>query len=78
MPQKFKSRPDTLLDSLKSKKKTIVCLCWQGIYEAAYRLLHDYTKDSITGKKLSMSRFINIIICAEFCHTFGEFPESEL
>ena len=89
MQKKFKSHSEAILAPNKAKKndtptakmndaprkKTIVCHCWPGVYEAACRLINDYSHDELLGKKMSMSDFINIVISATHMQAFGVLPD---
>lgn len=81
MPRKIKSRPKPFYNAPKGNskrigaKKTIVCHCWPGVYEAAYRALNDYSNKDLNGEKLSMSEFINVLICSAHAFIFGYMPE---
>ena len=80
MPKKSKSHSEAIQNShtaimkIASDKKVIVCHCWPGVYEAAHRILNDFTRKRLNGKKLSMSELINIIISHSHREIFGEFP----
>ncbi|MBQ6969802.1 MAG: hypothetical protein IJP85_05700 [Synergistaceae bacterium] len=80
MPRKIKSRPKPVHNAPKGNskptgdKKIIVCHCWPDVYEAAHRILNDFTRKRLNGKKLSMSELINIIISHSHREIFGEFP----
>lgn len=81
MPQKIKSRPKPILNAPKgiSKptgvKKTIVCHCWPGVYEAAVKL-KDTLRDRGYIKNASISMLINCLISIVFEDNFGFMPSS--
>ena len=80
MPKKKKSQIKPVHNAPKGNskptgdKKIIVCHCWPDVYEAAHRILNDFTRKRLNGKKLSMSELINIIISHSHREIFGEFP----
>ena len=81
MPQKSKSQYKHVQVALTEKsnrtrdKKTIVCHCWPGVYEAACRIMHEYAHDKLNDEKLSMSEFINTLIAATYLRVFGKHPD---
>ena len=81
MPKKKKSQIKPVHNAPKGNskhtgdKKIIVCHCWPGVYEAAYRALNDYSNKDLNGEKLSMSEFINVLICSAHAFIFGYMPE---
>ena len=81
MPQKSKSQYKHVQVALTEKsnrtrdKKTIVCHCWPGVYEAAQRIMNEYAHDELNDEKLSMSKFINIIFSDTHFQVFGQLPD---
>ena len=81
MPTKSKSHSEPLQVAPTAKKKNtshkkvISCHCWPGVYEAAQRIMNEYAHDELNDEKLSMSKFINIIIrwCSQSTHRMINF-----
>ena len=76
MPQKSKSQYKHVQVALTEKsnrtrdKKTIVCHCWSGVYEAAIKL-RDKLQHSCDSTHVSMSLLINCIISLIYEYNFG-------
>ena len=76
MPKKIKSQikgiqvAPTEKSNRTRDKKTIVCHCWPGVYEAAIKL-RDKLQHSCDFTHVSMSLLINCIITIIYEYNFG-------